>query len=310
MFHGLTDLEHGGLENCQHKHLHVSRFEGIMSHLARNYKVLSMDEAVRHLQERSKLPPFSAVITFDDGFASNYHLAFPVLRRYNLPAIIYLATEFVDQKKPIWVDRVDYVMNRTGGTKMELVATKKRLKGLSHEHTLNEVRLLEEKIGQGLGDVSGPDVPSIYRALEWPQIREMASSGLISYGSHTHSHIILGRAEPDRILKELKTSRAIIETETGLSCRHFCYPNGTPEDFSETSEAILKDLKFKSSVTTMGGMNRTPCSPFSLKRLGITNDLRPAQTIQYLALGDASARGLLPKLLGALRSSSNVDAQY
>jgi peptidoglycan/xylan/chitin deacetylase (PgdA/CDA1 family) len=305
MFHGLTDVEHTGLENCQHKHLHVRHFEGIMEHLAHNYQVLSMDEAVRHLEEKRKFPPFSAVITFDDGFASNYHLAFPILRRFNLSAVIYLATEFVDEKIPIWVDRVDYAMSRAGGSKMDLVTTKNRLKTMAHNQTLNEVRLLEEKLGHGLVNVTAPDVPSIYRALDWQQIREMASSGLISFGSHTHSHIILGRANPESILNEIKISRSIIETETGSPCRHFCYPNGTSMDFSETSEAILKDQKFVSSVTTLGGLNRPPCSPFLLRRLGITNDLRHAQTIQYLALGSASARGLLPKFLGSMRLSSS-----
>jgi peptidoglycan/xylan/chitin deacetylase (PgdA/CDA1 family) len=269
-----------------------------------------MDEAVRHIEENSKLPAFPVVITFDDGFASNYHLAYPILRRYRLPATIYLATEFVDLKIPIWVDRVDYTMNLAGKKKSELVSFKSNLKSLSYDLIMEKVEQLERINGHGLGNVTDIGIPKIYQPLDWAQIREMAASGLISFGSHTHSHMILGKAETHRIIDELTISRSIIEANTGSPCHHFCYPNGTSEDFSETSEKILKEQNFSSSITTLGGMNRPPCSPFLMRRLGITNDLRDAQTIQYLALGSASVRDLLPSLLGSVRSLSNQSRHH
>jgi hypothetical protein len=103
----------------------------------------------------------------------------------------------------------------------------------------------------------------------------------------------MGRAAPEIIRHELMESRRRIELETGLPCLHFCYPNGTPSDFSETCEQILREGGFRSSVTTVGGLNPLPCSPFLLRRLGMTNNLRPAQFRQFLAMGDPTLRGLL-----------------
>jgi len=293
MFHGLTDQEHHGLENCQYKHLNVDSFELLVRHLATNYDVLSMDEMVECLQSGNPLPPFPAVLTFDDGFASNYDLAFPILKRHGLPAIIYLATEFVDEKIPIWVDRVDYAMHQAGRSRSDLVAFKDKLKTRPHAEILAAVSQLEEDTGHRLGRADRDDLPTIYRALSWEQIREMSQSGLISFGSHTHAHVILGRAKPDVIRAELTESRARIERETGCACRHFCYPNGAAGDFSDTSEQILRESGFRSSITTLGGLNPLPAKPFLLRRLGMTNDLRAMQFKQYLALGDASVRGLL-----------------
>lgn len=294
MFHGLTDQDHTGLENCQHKHLDVRHFEALVSHLREHYDVMSMDELVEHLETGRALPPFPAVLTFDDGFASNYHLAYPVLRHFGLPAIIYLETEFVDQKQPIWVDRVDFAMQRGGRSRRELVSFKEQLKRKPQEQILAAVEQLEQETGHRLGRADTPELPAIFHPLNWDQVREMAASGLISFGSHTHSHVLLGRATPEVIRHELEVSRRLIEKESGRPCVHFCYPNGSPGDFSETSEQLLRELGFRSSLTTVGGLNPPSCSPFLLRRLGMTNDLRKTQFEQYLAVGDASIRGLVP----------------
>lgn len=293
MFHGLTDKVHKGLENCQHKHLHVERFEALVNHLSVHYDVLSMDELVGKLENGKKLPPYPAVLTFDDGFASNYHLAYPVLRSYGLPATIYLETEFVDEKLPIWVDRVDFAMQYSSGARRELVSFKEKLKTLPQTEILAAVEKLEVEMGHSLGRVDREGVPAIYQSLDWAQVREMSASGLVSFGSHTHSHVILGRAAPAVIRNELLESSRRIERETGRPCLHFCYPNGAASDFSDTSEQILRECGFRSSLTTLGGLNPLPASPFLLRRLGMTNDLRIAQAVQYLAIGDASIRGLV-----------------
>ena len=43
------------------------------------------------------LPSNSILITFDDGYKNNYTLAFPILKKYNMKATIFLNTKFIEK---------------------------------------------------------------------------------------------------------------------------------------------------------------------------------------------------------------------
>ena len=45
------------------------------------------------------LPQNSILITFDDGYKNNYTLAFPILKKYNMKATIFLNTKFIGKDK-------------------------------------------------------------------------------------------------------------------------------------------------------------------------------------------------------------------
>lgn len=47
-------------------------------------------------------PPGYAVVTFDDGLRDNYTTALPILRRYEIPATLYVAVGFIGGSSP-WI---------------------------------------------------------------------------------------------------------------------------------------------------------------------------------------------------------------
>lgn len=66
-------------------------FERQLTLLARwRYRVLSMAEAAECLDRGARWPRRSAVITFDDGYQETYTLAWPLLKRFGFPAIVFL----------------------------------------------------------------------------------------------------------------------------------------------------------------------------------------------------------------------------
>ena len=71
-------------------------FEIQMSFLKDNFDVISIVEAIDRLKEGTYVGN-EVVITFDDGYIDNYLAALPVLKKYNLPASIFITTEFTDQ---------------------------------------------------------------------------------------------------------------------------------------------------------------------------------------------------------------------
>jgi peptidoglycan/xylan/chitin deacetylase (PgdA/CDA1 family) len=274
MLHGFTPVELPGLVNCEHKHLTVGRFETFLKFLKRHYHVISMADAVASLSRGESLPQGAVSLTFDDGFLSNHADAFPLLLKYQLPATIYVATEFVDEHKPVWVDRVVYAHHMAGRGKAEMTAVKNRLKKIPQEDLEPEIRALEERLGHALENSNGAGVPMVYHALEWEDVREMQASGLVTFGAHTHTHKILGRCRSSNTIRdEIIRSKRIIERETGRECLHFCYPNGGHGDFSEETERIAKEAGFLSTLTGVGGSQSNFGSPYLLKRFGVTNDL-------------------------------------
>src|SRR4051795_4885760 len=73
----------------------AAEFEHRMRWVKTNFEVVLLGEAVRALRE-GRLPPRSLCITFDDGYADNYRIALPILRRLGLRATFFVATGFLD----------------------------------------------------------------------------------------------------------------------------------------------------------------------------------------------------------------------
>lgn len=60
------------------------------------YRVISLRQALAERDEQGDWPDKSVVVTFDDGFASIYEHALPVLQRFGFGASVYLIAGHVD----------------------------------------------------------------------------------------------------------------------------------------------------------------------------------------------------------------------
>ena len=69
-----------------------------------------MDEALSF--EPRKKPRL--VITFDDGYADNYHFAFPLLQKYRLPALIYMISGGLSPKSLHWDNQIFFSIDQGG----------------------------------------------------------------------------------------------------------------------------------------------------------------------------------------------------
>jgi peptidoglycan/xylan/chitin deacetylase (PgdA/CDA1 family) len=73
------------------------------------------------------------------------------------------------------------------------------------------------------GMVTG-EFPGGRDALTWSQVREAVATGLVTVGSHTHTHRDLSGLGDGECEEEMKRSKELIEDRLGMACRHFAYP--------------------------------------------------------------------------------------
>ena len=71
-------------------------FEAQMKELKdKGITVISMQDLLAWKRGEKNIPPRSAVITFDDGWKSQYEVAWPILKKYGYPVTLFIYTEGV-----------------------------------------------------------------------------------------------------------------------------------------------------------------------------------------------------------------------
>lgn len=217
--------------------------------LKSHFNVMPMAELAEDIRNQ-QVKPYSLAITFDDGHGDFYTHAWPLLRKYDLPAALFVTTDFVDQRCWLWPDLLRYLLIKT--TKSS-ITTK----------TLGELALTEEtrlKIWNDLGDYCialkaedrwsflrelatqldlepGENAKAPFDSVTWDQLREMQKEGL-EVGSHTLSHPILSSLTEEQLENELLISKMKIESELGTTPLGICYPNGMAKDVSPLVEEL------------------------------------------------------------------------
>jgi peptidoglycan/xylan/chitin deacetylase (PgdA/CDA1 family) len=253
-------------------------FERHMAHVARHYRVMTVEALVERMR-RGGLPRNAVAITFDDGYRDNLTHAAPILLRYGLAATVFLATGFIGSDDVLWFDRLALAFKATaaaaldapGGERLELATTPARLRALDRALAVlktqpdDERRTTLERLVDGLG---GTD-PRAFKnlMLSWDDVHALAGMGF-SIGAHTVNHPILSRVSTQRAWEEILGSRTMIESACGVAPAAFAYPNGRPEDYTAAVARLVREAGFSCAVTTRFGVNTADSSPWELRRGG------------------------------------------
>jgi peptidoglycan/xylan/chitin deacetylase (PgdA/CDA1 family) len=99
-------------------------------------------------------------------------------------------------------------------------------------------------------------------AMSWSAAADAVSTGLVTIGSHTHTHALLDRVAPEVAAGELDRSQSLIADRLGVEAEHFAYPKavlGPP-----AIEALVRQ-RFRSAA--LGGSRPNPYGRTDLHRL-------------------------------------------
>jgi peptidoglycan/xylan/chitin deacetylase (PgdA/CDA1 family) len=201
------------------------------------------------------LPDRCWMITFDDGLREQHEHAWPVLRRLGIPAVFYVNTDPIANRrlasvhKAHWLrahvepgrlaSAVEGAAAEAGIAWNELDASRACVaykydspEAARFKYRLNygvpveaRDRLLDRCFRALLEDDEASLAERTYMTRE--QVRELAASGCL--GSHAHGHLPLGRLPRPEIGRQIQVSLRLLEKWTGRRVRTMSYPYGSPE---------------------------------------------------------------------------------
>lgn len=264
----------------------AAAFEAHLRYLKAHYTLVPLSRVAAHYAGRGELPDRAACVTIDDGFRDAYEVAFPLLRRHGVPATLFAITDFLDGRAWLWTDKLRHVALHTeadrltaevGGRAVEAKLAGRASRLAAAGRVNSELKKLSEserdevieRVASAHGVRLAPAPPAEFGPVTWEQAREMDAGGL-EVGSHTASHPILTKTGDEQLRRELRDSRARLETELGRAVELFCYPNGS---FDERVRRETERAGYLCAVTTLHGLNARRADPLALRRVSAEADL-------------------------------------
>lgn len=258
MYHSVpAPAEYGWVDPCNSMPARV--FERQMAFLSRRRHVVSLDYLIAALQAGETLPRGTVAITFDDGYLDNLEVAAPILARYRLPAVVYLATDYINQGRNQWIDTLYSYFRVRSQQQLDLTDFGLKRWNLVNPLTLREAyftivgglvsapvslrKALLHEIGAQLDPFETP--PRL--TMNWDDVRRLQREYPdFALGVHTVNHIDL-TAHVDDVIWEVQTAIGQVERETGYRPYHFAYPYNR---CNSATRACLQQTPIRSAVTT------------------------------------------------------------
>ena len=252
----------------------VAEFDMQMKMLRQYFHPLPLVEAVERLQAGT-LPDGAACVTFDDGYADNEQYAMPVLRKYGVPATVFVSTGFLNGGR-MWNDSVIEVLRNYPGEVLDLrdidlqcyTLRSHEQRRLAVDSILRQIKHMDpqERI-ERVNEIQkrGARLPDDLMLTD-AQLRSLAGNG-IAIGAHTVNHPILSSISPEAARSEIATSKGDLEALLQEPVDAFAYPNGRPElDYGTEHRDIVRELGFKVAVSTHWGVGTTGSDRYQLPR--------------------------------------------
>jgi len=259
-----------------------SEFSKHIKWLARNYQIVPLSTIVDSILTKNSFPKRSLAITFDDGFANFFHIAYPMLKKVNIPSTIYLCAGLIGTRRLFWFDMIEYlVLNRCQETLKVTIKDQlycldlgkknegiRELVNLLKKTTNRERNAVINHLISVLHEGREPRSSGDYLPLSWGEVNGFCNDWLITIGSHTIEHVILASLSSEEVYDEVYGSKEILEKNISGGVEDFSYPNGQLSDFDEVSKEMLKKAGYRSASTTIEDFNTVFTDPYELRRFG------------------------------------------
>jgi peptidoglycan/xylan/chitin deacetylase (PgdA/CDA1 family) len=233
---------------------------------------------------RSKKPPVA--VTFDDGYADNFHRALPILTAANVPATFFVVSGQVGRQEEFWWDELERIFLATPDLperlELEIGAAIHRWPIGSGSDTSSDAwSVLSEGVAsprqaayRELCDLMRPESISVRestlarlrtwagltpagrpadRALSEDEVIALAADDLAEIGSHTMTHPVLSEQPLLVQMLEIDGSKRALEDFVGKPIRSFSYPFGGRVHYTPRTVGLVKGAGYALACSNFPG---------------------------------------------------------
>lgn len=234
--------------------------------LASGYNLIDINHFLNQINSATpSLGYRDVLITFDDGDVTVYHNAYPILKKYNIPSVLFVITSLISTQEPFWWEEINYYSNNS--------IPLRYVKALPNKERLKLVEDLKRNSSKPLLSQS---------QLSWEQLFELEDSGM-AIANHSHTHPMFNRINKEEITSELTKSFNILEQKGFKNANVFAYPNG---NFNEETLQALESKGFIAAFLFDHNICKelNKCNRFKISRLSL-NDYTPMWKFKLILSG-------------------------
>jgi peptidoglycan/xylan/chitin deacetylase (PgdA/CDA1 family) len=274
-----------------------ARFEEQLQVVCRIRHPLALTEFVRHLLAGT-LPANAVALTFDDGYVDNLVSGKPRLAAADVPAIVFLATGYIDGPERFWWDELArIVLLESNPQSFDLTVGNESMRfdfgtepteredGAPSAPSLEKRHAALWTIWQTLRRLEDDERRSIIlklqlmfvgrdyrtglsRAMSREEVRALVADGLVTIGAHTVTHPVLAGLGAAACHREVTESKLVCEALTGAPVMAFAYPYG---DFDNAAREAVKNAGFTFACSTQRSPAIATSDVLALPRIHVPN---------------------------------------
>jgi peptidoglycan/xylan/chitin deacetylase (PgdA/CDA1 family) len=304
MLHHVRPQREGAFQPNRHLEITPDFLRAMLGHLrARGVDIVTMDEVHQRLVERNFKSRF-ACFTLDDGYRDNRDHALAVMREFEAPFTVYVASDFAQGSGRLWwialetaIASADAIEVTMGGVATRLDTATAHAKQVAFDRLHDWLRTLPEHDLEreitALCARYGVDQAAICRdrCMSWDELKVFAADPLVTVGAHSITHCNLARQSEAVAREELTLSRARIEDSLQRPAIHLAYPYGDKPAAGPREFALARAAGYKTAVTTRPGMvfPESAGHMTALPRVSLNGNYQDARILPVLTSGAATA---------------------
>jgi peptidoglycan/xylan/chitin deacetylase (PgdA/CDA1 family) len=279
----------------------VAKLKANIEFLCRNYEPMRLSELEKIPRLRNgKTSARRFVLSFDDGMREVYEVIAPILRDKGIPAIFFLNSATIDNRRLMWRHKVSLLIERSKQQPERVPAQLGARPGESLQAKLSALRFADEGLIDELAKFYELDFDDYLNTarpyLTSDQVLELWRAGF-EIGSHSDTHPYFCELTADQQKQQISTSVSFIR-QLGLPCRCFAFPfhdSGVPVSVFDhmkslgialslgTSEARIDSIVFSFQRFAIDAENSNASLPEVLQQLSaksLVRRLTRSETIQ------------------------------